>query len=186
MSSGWAWPRLSKPTLLTDRTLRGQNDGENRCGVRRIQYLWVLALFGQECSQPFLGGRSDEDNVRLQIWATQSLQRLERGGREPPVRHGSNIDNLCSLILPLLFPLRLAASCLSLSNLYIISFPPIPLPQPLPLTCVCRQSRQILPVLMSWRTESVLVPYKFFSNSPDSMNFPAVASMSKAWRETKW
>ena len=39
-------------------------------------------------------------------------------------------------------------------------------------TCVCRQSTQILPVLMTCLTESVLVPYRFFSNSPDSISFP--------------
>lgn len=36
------------------------------------------------------------------------------------------------------------------------------------------------------RTESVLVPYKFFSNSPNSMNFPLAKSDSKAARLTKW
>lgn len=39
-------------------------------------------------------------------------------------------------------------------------------------TCVCRQSTQIFPVLMTCLTESVLVPYRFFSNSPDSISFP--------------
>lgn len=42
------------------------------------------------------------------------------------------------------------------------------------------------PELMMCRTESVLVPYKFFSYSPDSMNFPAARSVSKAGRLTKW
>lgn len=41
-----------------------------------------------------------------------------------------------------------------------------------PSTCVCRHSTQIFPVLMTCLTESVLVPYRFFSNSPDSMSFP--------------
>lgn len=39
-------------------------------------------------------------------------------------------------------------------------------------TCVCRHSTQIFPVLMTCLTESVLVPYRFFSNSPDSISFP--------------
>lgn len=42
------------------------------------------------------------------------------------------------------------------------------------------------PELMTSRTESVLVPYKFFSNSPNSMNFPLAKSFSKAVRLTKW
>lgn len=41
------------------------------------------------------------------------------------------------------------------------------------------------PELMTCRAESVLVPYKFFSYSPDSMNFPAARSVSKAARLTK-
>lgn len=53
-------------------------------------------------------------------------------------------------------------------------------------TLVCRQSKQMRPELMTCRTESVLVPYRFFSYSPDSMNFPADKSASKAGRLTKW
>ena len=41
-------------------------------------------------------------------------------------------------------------------------------------TCVCRQRRQIFPVLMTCLTESELVPYKFFSNSPDSISLPGI------------
>lgn len=51
---------------------------------------------------------------------------------------------------------------------------------------MCRQSRQMRPELMTCRTESVLVPYKFFSYSPDSMNFPVAKSASNAERVTKW
>lgn len=53
-------------------------------------------------------------------------------------------------------------------------------------TLVWRQSKQMRPELMTCRTESVLVPYKFFPYSPDSMNFPAAKSVSKAGRLTKW
>lgn len=53
-------------------------------------------------------------------------------------------------------------------------------------TRVCRHSKQMRPELMTCRTESVLVPYKFFSNSPNSTNFPAAMSDSKALRLTKW
>lgn len=53
-------------------------------------------------------------------------------------------------------------------------------------TLVCRQSKQMRPELMTCRIESVLVPYKFFPNSPDSMNFPAPKSVSKPGRLTKW
>lgn len=42
------------------------------------------------------------------------------------------------------------------------------------------------PELTASRTESVLVPYRFFSNSPNSMNFPLAKSFSKAVRLTKW
>lgn len=53
-------------------------------------------------------------------------------------------------------------------------------------TLVWRQSKQMRPELTTCRTESVLVPYKFFSNSPNSMNFPLAKSDSKAARLTKW
>lgn len=53
-------------------------------------------------------------------------------------------------------------------------------------TLVWRQRRQMRPVLTTCRTESVLVPYRFFPYSPDSMNFPAAKSVSKPGRLTKW
>ncbi len=53
------------------------------------------------------------------------------------------------------------------------------------LTLGCRHSKQIFPELIIRLTESVFVPYKFCSNSPDSRNFPAARSDSKLCRETK-
>lgn len=53
-------------------------------------------------------------------------------------------------------------------------------------TLVWRHSKQMRPELTTCRTESVLVPYKFFSYSPNSMNFPDAMSDSKAFRLTKW
>lgn len=55
----------------------------------------------------------------------------------------------------------------------------------LSLTLGCRHSRQIFPELTTCLTESVFVPYRFCSNSPDSMNFPAASSDSKLCRDTK-
>lgn len=51
-------------------------------------------------------------------------------------------------------------------------------------TCVCRQSTQIFPVLMTCLTESVLVPYRFFSNSPDSISFPGNNNTSLYYFDT--
>lgn len=53
-------------------------------------------------------------------------------------------------------------------------------------TLVCKQSKHMRPALMMCRTESVLVPYRFFSYSPDSINFPPAKSVSKEDRLTKW
>lgn len=53
------------------------------------------------------------------------------------------------------------------------------------LTLGCRHSKQIFPELTTCLTESVFVPYRFCSNSPDSMNFPAARSDSKRCRDTK-
>lgn len=55
----------------------------------------------------------------------------------------------------------------------------------LSLTLGCRHSRHIFPELTTCLTESVFVPYRFCSNSPDSMNFPAASSDSKLCRDTK-
>lgn len=52
-------------------------------------------------------------------------------------------------------------------------------------TLVWMQSKQMRPELMMCRTDSMLVPYKFFSYSPNSMNFPLAKSVSKAVRLTK-